>query len=93
MGFDERGARDRCAPNGPDLMDAPFVSSASHSPRTGQPSPFGLALLRASGGNRVVLDGLRAAAWSAYRSAGCPCGPDEPGLEQWWNTRLAPVQR
>ena len=37
----------------------------------------------------MLLEGLRAMAWSRYRDEGFPCGPDEQGMEQWWNERLA----
>jgi hypothetical protein len=67
----------------------PSLSSSLPFASTSQPSPFGLALVRASDGDATIRDMLLAMAWDRYRAAGFPCGSDEAGMERWWNQRLA----
>jgi hypothetical protein len=65
-------------------------SDSTHrgSTSTEAPSPFGLALVRAAGGDPRIIQALQALAWEAYLQAGAPLGRDEDGLRQWWSDRL-----
>jgi hypothetical protein len=52
-------------------------------------SAFGLALVRAAGGDARLLEALRRLAWEDYLAAGAPNGLDEAGMARWWDERRA----
>lgn len=95
MGFDDRENVNAFRLNSPNTVDSPYFSSPREhlSPSSNArevPSPFGLALVQVAGGDKAILDALRAFAWSAYQEAGCPQGADEQGMDVWWTSQLTP---
>ena len=66
--------------------------SSLGSTSTDTADAFGLALVRAAGGDAQLLDGLRWVAWESYLAAGAPCGMSEEGMAEWWNGRLIATQ-